>query len=222
MPEESERPNLFRRVFSRRRGSDPDEAGRSSSLEVLIAVALGMAAILTAYAAYQTSLADGDTLKAFQEGSAIYDDANQQYLEGNQQIANDVNVFVQYAVAVQQDDADLAAYIKSGLMDEALVAGTEEWEEAEGDLPSPIEAESYTVAPYEEAEKLVAQGDALFGEANEKDKEGDSYTLATVILAIALFFGGVAGVTRSHLISVTMTVFTVLLVIGSGVYIATI
>ena len=220
MPDE--RPNLLRRIFARRRGTPADEAGRSSGLEVVIAVTLGIAAVLTAYAAFQTSLADGDTLKAFQEGSAIYDDANQQYLEGNQQVANDVNVFTQYAIAVEKGDEDLATYIKNGLMDESLVAGTEEWEEAEGDLPSAIEAESYAVKPYEEAEKLVAQGDSLFDEANEKDKQGDSYTLATVILAIALFFGGVAGVTRSHMISVVMTVFGVVLVVGSGVYIATI
>ena len=209
-------------MFSRRRGTPDDEAGRSSALEVLIAVTLGIAAVLTAYAAYQTSLADGDTLKAFQEGSAIYDDANQQYLEGNQQVANDVNVFTQYAIAVEKGDADLAAYIKEGLMDDPLPAATEEWEEAEGELPSAIEAEAYEVAAYEEAEKLVAQGDELFAEAEEKDKQGDSFTLATVILAVALFFGGVAGVTRSHLISVVMTLCAVVLVVGSGIYVATI
>jgi Domain of unknown function (DUF4337) len=133
-----------------------------------------------------------------------------------------VNVFTQYAIAVEQGRDDLATYIKDGLMDEALLAATEEWEEADGELPSAIEAESYEVKPYQEAEKLVARGDALFDEANEKDKQGDEFTLATVILAVALFFGGVAGVTRSHLISVSMTLCAVVLVVGSGVYIATI
>jgi hypothetical protein len=214
------RRGVIRRMFQRRPSTPDDEAGRTSALEVLIAVTLGVAAVLTAYAAYATSLADGDTLKAFQEGSAIYDDANQQYLEGNQQVANDVNVFTQYAIAAEQGNEDLAAYIKEGLMDESLLAATEEWEEADGDLPSAIEAESYEVAAYEEAEKLVAQGDALFDEANAKDKEGDEFTLATVILAIALFFGGVAGVTRSHLISVAMTLMAIVLTVGSGIYIA--
>jgi len=178
--------------------------------------------VLTAFAAYKTDLADGDTLKAFQEGSAVYDDANQQYLEGNQQVANDVNVFTQYAIAAEKGDKKLATYIKDGLMDGSLPAATEEWEEADGDLPSAIEAEAYKVKPYDEAEKLVAEGDALFDQAAAKDGEGDSYTLATVILAISLFFGGVAGVTRSHIISVAMTVFAAVLVAGTGVYILTI
>ena len=217
-----QRRSLIRRLFARTPGSDPDEAGRSSALEIVIAAVLGIAAVLTAFAAYRTDLADGDTLKAFQEGNAIYNDANQQYLEGNQQVANDVNVFTQYAIAAQQDNAELAAYIKAGLMDPALVKATEEWEEAEGDLPSAIEAESYEVEAYEEAEKLVGTGNALFDEANAKDKEGDKYTLATVLLAVSLFFGGVAGVTRSHLISVAMTVFASIIVVGSGIFIATI
>ena len=75
---------------------------------------------------------------------------------------------------------------------------------------------------YDEAEKLVAEGDAQFDQANAKDGEGDTYTLATVILAISLFFGGVAGVTRSHVISMAMTVFAAVLVAGTGVYILTI
>jgi hypothetical protein len=36
---------------------------------------------------------------------------------------------------------------------------------------------------YDEAEKLVAEGDAQFDQANAKDGEGDSYTLTTVIIA---------------------------------------
>jgi hypothetical protein len=78
------------------------------------------------------------------------------------------------------------------------------------------------VKAYDEAEKLVAEGDEQFDQANAKDEEGDKFTLATVVLAVALFFGGVAGVTRSHLISVVMTLCATVLVVGSGVYIATI
>lgn len=58
--------------------------------------------------------------------------------------------------------------------------------------------------------------------SNTKDKEGDRFTLASVILAVALFFGGVAGVTRSHLISVAMTVFSAVLLLGTGAYMFTI
>jgi uncharacterized protein HemX len=220
--EPEQRPNLIRRVFTRERATLEDPTGNSSALEVLIAVVLGVAAVMTAFAAYQANLANGATLAAFQEGSAIYDDANQQYLEGNQQVANDVNIFTQYAIAKERGEDDVAAYIKDGLMDDPLPAATEEWEEADGEIPSAIEADAYEVAAYDEAEKLVEQGDAQFAEAKTKGEEGDNFTLATVILAVALFFGGVAGVTRSHLISVSAVLCGAVLVVGSGIYIATI
>jgi hypothetical protein len=178
--------------------------------------------VLTAFAAYQTDLADGDTLKAFQEGSAVYDDANSSTSKATSRWSNDVNVFTQYAIASQKGDKKLANYIKDGLMDGSLPAATEECEEADGDLPSAIEADAYKLKPYEEAEKLVAEGDALFDQAAAKDGEGDSYTLATVILAISLFFGGVAGVTRSHIISVAMTLSRAAWLSGTGIYILTI
>lgn len=215
------RRSLVQRLFRRRAGASPEDAGRSSALEILIAALLGIAAVLTAFAAFKADLADGDTLKAFQEGSAIYDDANQQYLEGNQQVTNDVNVFTQYVIAVLEDNQELAGEIQNRLMDPALSEATDEWVAAEGEIPSAIEADAYEVEAYARADALTEEGDALFARAEDKDKEGDNFTLATVILAMALFFGGVAGVTRSHTISVAMTFFAAILISGAGVYMLT-
>ena len=199
----------------------PRGPGAGRQLELLIAVILGVAAILTAYASFQTDLADGDSLKYFQEGGAIYDDANQQYLEGNQQVQNDVTVFAQYASATYGGNRRFAQYIKDGLMDPELLAATEEWEESEDELPSPFEADAYEIPAYERAESLTEQGDKLYDEANLKDKEGDDYKLATVFLAVALFFAGVAGVTGSRQIAVTTTVFSIVLIVGSSAYMLT-
>jgi hypothetical protein len=43
-----------------------------------------------------------------------------------------------------------------------------------------------------------------------------------VFLSMALFFGGVAAVTRSHTTSLTLCVFTTLILIGSGLFMLTI
>ena len=103
--------NRIRRLFQRKPGTSAEDAGRTTGLELTIAALLGIAAILTAFAAYKTDLADGDTLKNFQEGNALYDDANQQVNEGNQQYTNDVSVFTQFAIASQEGNEELAQYV---------------------------------------------------------------------------------------------------------------
>jgi hypothetical protein len=218
----AQRNNLIRRVFARKPNTDPDEAGRSSGLDVTIAIILGIAAILTAFAGYKAALADGDTLAGFQEGTAQYGDANQAYIEGYQQETSDLGLFKDYALAKQRGDKKGASFIYNNLMDGTLPAATDEWEASGGEIPSAFEAPAYKVKPYDRAEAARAEGDKQFEAAGVKDKEGDKYTLATVILAIALFFGGVAGVTRSHLISVTTVVLSALLVVVAGAYMTTI
>jgi hypothetical protein len=218
----SQRSSLIRRLFTRKTGSDPEEAGRSESLDVMIAIVLGFAAILTAFAAYQAALADGDTLAGFQEGNAQYGDSNQLYVEGFQQETLDLILFKDYALAKQKGDDKAAKFIYDNLMDDPLPDATDEWEAEPDEIPSAFEAPSYKVPAYDQAKKALAAGDASFDEAGVQDKEGDKYTLATVILAISLFFGGVAGVTRSHLISVTTTLLAAVLVVASGIYMLTI
>src|SRR5262245_14579065 len=114
------RRSLIRRLFTRKSGSDPEEAGRSESLDVVIAIVLGFAAILTAFAAYKAALADGDTLAGFQEGNAQYGDANQAYVEGYQQESSDLAMFKDYALAKQTGDKKGAQFIYDNLMDGTL------------------------------------------------------------------------------------------------------
>lgn len=213
--------NRIRRLFGRKPGSGNEDAGRTTGLEITIASLLGIAAILTAFAAYKTDLADGDTLKAFQEGNAQYDDGNQQFNEGNAQYANDVNVFGQYAIASQEGEKT-ANYILNNLMDDPLYDATQAWLDSGKKDPSALDSDAYVVAAYDKADKLVEAGDEQYEIAYAKDKEGDSYTLATVILALSLFFGGVAGVTRSHSISLAMTAFAAISILGATIYMTTI
>src|SRR4051812_11099749 len=111
------RSSVIRRLFTRKPGTDPEEAGRSASLDVMIAIVLGCAAILTAWGAYQAALADGDTLAGFQEGNAQYGDANQAYVEGYQQQSTDLLLFKDYALAKQKGDDKAATFIYDNLMD---------------------------------------------------------------------------------------------------------
>jgi hypothetical protein len=219
----AQRRSLVRRLFSRPRVGEPGaDSSTTSPLEILIAALLGLSAIATAFAAYQTELANGDVLKNFQEGAAVYDDANQQYNEGNQQYAHDTNLFLQYAIARSRKEDHVADYIYDNLMDPYMQKATDEWEDDPDTVASPLEAKAYHVEAYAKADAAVAEGDELFDKANEQDRIGDQYTLATVFLAMALFFGGVAGVSRSHAIQVSLASMTTVILIGTGIFMLTI
>src|SRR4051794_18957274 len=172
-PAPGARRSLIRRLFTRKAGSDPEEAGRSESLDVMIAIVLGAAAILTAWGAYQAALSDGNTLAGFQEGNAQYGDANQAYIEGYQQESSDLILFKDYALAKQKGDKKAATFIYDDLMDGTLPRATDQWEADPGGIPWASEAPAYKIEPYERAKAATAEGDKQYEIASVEDKKGD-------------------------------------------------
>lgn len=187
----------------------------TSRLETLLAVLLGLAAIITAFAAYNASLKDGDTIKAYNQGIRSITDANGYYNEAIQQVNRDEGVFIQFATAAFEDNLDLRDYLREGLMDDNLRGAVKEWEDT--DLISPIEAEAYEVPAQAEAEKLEKQTNAKFAEAQVLDDSGDRYELAGVIGAVSLFFLGIGGVFRSARMKVTATAIGAAVLVVSAV-----
>lgn len=174
-----------------------DEEKLSHRWDIIIAILLGLAAVATAFAAYQAELNDGDAIKSFNEGIRAVSDSNQAYIEGNQQYVQDQALFLEYAKAANADDAGLAEYMTS-LMSEELQAGIKWWQqdEVKADTPFVDENPDYSIPAYATGEELLKTTDAKFAEAREFDDDGDRYTLITVILAAALFLYGIAAVSR--------------------------
>jgi hypothetical protein len=178
-----------------------DENGgqRERRWEIAIASLLGLAAIATAFAAYQGSLKDGDSINDFNEGIRSVSDSNQAYIEGNQQFVQDQGLFLEYAKAANNDDPDLAEYMKT-LMSKELVAGIDWWQNTKNDADTPFVDENpkYSIPAYATGEELTKKTNAQFKSAKQADKDGDRFTLITVILAAALFLYGIAAVSKNH------------------------
>jgi hypothetical protein len=174
-------------------GEDP----RAKRLEVWIAALLGVVAILTAFATYKAVLEDGDTLASFNEGVRINDDATAQDSEGTQQYTTDQAIYLEYIKSEVGDESDVAKYFRQTLFSPELEEGVKWVEEGGDEAISPFQEDSpYTRPEWAEAEKLRNQTRARFEEAKVHDEDGDKYVLATVILSIALFLLGIAGVNR--------------------------
>lgn len=180
-------------------------SARSFSLEVILAALLGLAAIATAYASYQASLRDGETIDAFNVGVAAVNEASAANNRGVQQQSADQALFIEYAKAAQDSNEDLTVYIKETLMSPNLKKAVTWWEDQD-DAETPFQQGSpYVNEGKTEAAKQQVKAKASFAEARIKDKQGDDYNLVTVVLALALFLYGVAAVASSQKLAIAMT-----------------
>jgi len=175
------------------------EAGDSSKHELIAAIILGLAATLTALAAYFGSMAGGDAANLRTDSGRTLADANFFYARETQTLAADQELFVAVIAARTEGNVDLEAALID-LMSLRLEEAIAWWDEQDHEaVLSPFQQEEgnpyYAEDPESDiaqAEALQADADAQVLEADEKDEQADKFDLSTVLLALTLFFAGVA------------------------------
>lgn len=199
-----------------------DGPGRFDSFEerfeVIIAVLLGLAAIVGAIAAYQTGIKDGDTLAAFQEGNRTADRASRLNAAVQTKRAEDqvVQTFALGAVVNANLTAELSdrevpeeasKELNNSLINSVgspeLKAANEKCVDDEN-CEVAIDSKYYVVPAAAEAKALDKRADRLFATADKADREGDDYSLVTIFLATSLFLYGVAAVGRGRAVKLGM------------------
>jgi hypothetical protein len=192
----------------------------SERLEVWIAGLLGVVAILTAFATYNAVLEDGDTLADFNEGIRLTDQASQRDTAGTQEYTTDQAIYLEYIKSDVGDDNEIAAYFRETLFSPQLEEGVKWVESGPKDAISPFQEDSpYTRPEWDEAEKLRGQTNAKFKSASVHDEDGDKYVLATVVLSIALFLLGIAGVNRQFRVQRGLTILAAVVAVSGLVQI---
>lgn len=178
-------------------------------LQIAAAVLLGLAAILTAMAGYYSAIKGGDSADTRADSGRVLADANFFYAQDTQLTAQDQAIFVPYAEALQSGDTDLADYFTT-LMRPEFAAAVDWWNETDEAVTpfdelegNPYHAEGAQTS-LDEAERLQAQAEEMVEEAADLDAKGDQFDLATGILALTLFFGGIGTLFRSRRVATTM------------------
>jgi hypothetical protein len=198
--------------------ADDERDPRSKRLEIWIAALLGVVAVITAFATYKAVLEDGDTLANFNEGVRINNDATAKDTEGTQQYTTDQAIYLEFIKSDVAGESDVANYFRKTLFSEELEEAVQWVQEGEDDpdVVSPFQEDSpYARPEYAEAEKLRGQVKQRFEEASVHDEDGDKYVLATVILSIALFLLGIAGVNRQYRVQLVLSgIASVVLLVG--------
>jgi hypothetical protein len=191
-------------------------------LEIIIAVLLGVAAILGAYAALRNEQQNHDATTRFSEGIVNISNANQFYSSGNAIYSLDQVLFTEFAKDNFAGQGNLAQYFYKTLMRPELQRGIRWWQRSKT-AKSPFDDKDpdYVVAEYIRAGQLDSATHAKFVTAKAAQNKADHYTLIEVILATALFLIGVAGVTRVWPIKITGVVLGALIILVSAVLLIT-
>ena len=165
--------------------------------EIVLAILLGVAAILTAWSTFQSAQLGSAMTAAYSEGIRVSDAASQAFNDASANDIADQALFLEFAKASQAGEEETALYIEESLMSEELAAAVDWWfeqpESAGYATPFTEENPNWSTALYDDAEAL---------EAEQKDSLGSDFDILAIIIALALFLFGVASLVRQQRIKV--------------------
>lgn len=185
-------------------------------VELWTAVLLGLATVGAAYAAYQASLYDGNSLDRYSEGIAKSAEASGKQLEAQGGFTLDMVTWMEWQSRVisaggggaqAKSDDIIASSIYEDFMEERLKAALE-WSDKEsksrGDFSHPTESPDYAIELFQPALETQEAAATAMSEARKANDIGDQFTLVTVLYTIVLFFSGIATVFKSDRVKLVL------------------
>jgi hypothetical protein len=202
-------------------------------IEILVAVFLGITAILTAWASWIGSLHGGNQATNYTksnnvsaEGNSEYNSAYQLYLS-DQLAWNTMSEYIfDLEIANAKGDEISARLIEEKLDTYIQDNCSENMYEAFGkmtdDMNSPFEVEGMVDKYFETANELLDESQALLEEGQRDNANGDAYNLVNVIYSLVLFMLGIIGVFKKIPNRAVVLIIAVVCLILATVYMCTI
>jgi hypothetical protein len=187
-------------------GVEADDS-KESKLEILIAIFLGITALLTAWATWIGSLHGGNQSTNYTTSNNMSSEGNSMYNEAAQSLMMDMltwnsilNFKFEAELAETKGDDTAAEYYKTEI--EALKASccTEEflaaidWAENQEEFSTPFQMEGYLESYYTDANEKISEADGLLEQGKNDNTNGDKFGLVTVIYSLVLFLLGIVGI----------------------------
>ena len=199
--------------------SEKETVRRDRRVELIAAIMLSAATVVTAWSAYQATRWSGDQAESYTEASATRTESVRSSTDANRQVLIDVDTFLTWLDAEQSGDHDLANDIHARMRAEFLPV-FDAWLETapEGAIPdgTPFELSEYRLAADEKAKQLEVKASRLFADGNESNQVSDDFVLAAVLFASVLFFSGLAGTFDSLRAQLFLLILgAVMLVVGT-------
>ena len=198
---------------------------RDHRIDIAAAVLLAVAAIATAWATYQSSVWRGRQAKAQSASIATRVESTREASVANRQVQIDVALFIQWVNAFARGDDELEAFYRGRFRDEFIPA-FDAWvatkPRTNPDAPrSPFEMPQYKLAATTKADELEAQAAAFGLVVTRNIERADSYMLAVVLFAVALFFAALSTRLGSRDARVALLALGYVLFFGTAVWLGT-
>jgi len=169
-------------------------------VELIAAVLLAVATVISAWSAYQATRWNGVQANATSAANATRTESVRASNQATAQQQVDIAVFIAWLQAYVGEQQGLADFYQARFRDEFKPA-FETWlgSVPEGSVPegTPFQRPEYVLAEQARADDLLAQAESLSADARAANQTGDNFILVVVIMASVLFFAGV-GVKFRH------------------------
>ncbi|WP_051325955.1 hypothetical protein [Glycomyces tenuis] len=199
-------------------------------VDLALTIIMALAAVGTAWAGFQSAKWSGLQAIAFAEAGAARTESAKASTDAGQDRLADTVTFTSWLEALQQEivagtsprpqgdytpnDEELSGFLYERFRPEfkpAVDAWIATQPLIDPDAPAtPFEMPEYTLESDARAASLVEEAEASTQEAHDDNQRSDNYVFMAVILALALFFAGVAGRSRTlrsqYLLSIAATV----------------
>jgi len=162
------------------------EVIRKRVIDAIAVFLLSAVAVLTAWCGFQSSKWGGEMSIAFSQASSARVQATDASSEARDARASDQSIWVQWVLATQQGDAELATYIEERFSPEFRVA-FDAWEAGGRQAAGPFATDAYVPPGTQEAAEFNERADEKFQSALENNQRGDNYSILTVLFALVLF-----------------------------------
>jgi len=193
--------------------------GASDRIELIATIIMALAAIGTAWCAFQATKWGGIMSIEFSAANGARIESTRADGLANTQRSVDVDVFTAWLDAVATEirdgtippvaesgytpqDGTLSAFYFDRMRDEfkpALDAWLDTDPINDPDAPpSPFAMEEYRLAAMEEADDLITESEERRQAALDANQNGDNYVLTTVGFALVIFFAGVSSKLKEH------------------------
>jgi hypothetical protein len=194
-------------------------------LELAATVLLAMAAVATAWAAYQSARWHGEQARGQSASIAARVESTRTANVANRQAQIDVALFTQWVDAYARDETELAGFYRKRFRAEfqpAFEAWVATRPRKNPDAPlSPFAMPQYKLAATAQADRLEAQAAAASQRVGDFIQRADNYSLTVVLFAASLFFAGISTRLRSPTTRMVVLGLGYTLFLGSLIWIAT-
>ena len=207
---------------------------REKKLDILVAVSLGVATFLVAWAGWIGALHGGNQATNYTRSNNLASEGNAEYNVATQVYITDL--FAWNTIFTLRLDLDAARAkgdtaeakvieakidkIKHESCTPKLLAAVEKAEAAKS-TTSPFEDTEFVSGYFTEANKLLDESQAALEEGKTDNQRADSYQLASVIYSLVLFLLGIISVQKDFASRKLLYVFSICILVFGFIYMLT-